>query len=146
MQPTPADVTLRQAEALVGLEYRAGEFDCMHLAVLAQRVLFGRTVAWLEQAHPRGVRHQAALIGKHCAELASRLGDADAPATGDAVLWTWDDAAGGQGWHIGTLIMSGGVRWALHTSEAMGASVLQRLADLPAQGLRLEGFYRWRVC
>lgn len=142
MIAAPAAVTLRQAEALVGLEFRAGQFDCMHLAVLAQRVLFGREVGWPDQAHPRGGRHQAALIQRHCGDLARPLADGEVPASGDAVLWTNEDEDG-RSFHIGTLLVQGGERWVLHSSEALGSSVLQRLAETPAQGLRLEGFYRW---
>lgn len=140
--PSPAPVTLRQAEALVGLEYIPGHFDCMHLAVLAQRVLFNRLVAWDLPLHPRGQRHQAVLVQRHCAELADRLPEGEQPVSGDAVLWI---RTGDGGYHIGTLIVQAGVRWVLHTSEATGSSVLQRLADMPAQGLRLDGFYRWHA-
>lgn len=136
-------VTLRQAETLVGLVYVPGSFDCMHLAVLAQRQLFGRAVAWPAQHHPLGRRHQAAMIQRHCAVLARPLGADEQPATGDGVLWTAAAGPAGRGFHIGTLFVQGGERWVLHTSEELGESVLQRLADCAAHGLRLEGFYKW---
>lgn len=136
-------VTLRQAETLVGLTHVPGRFDCMHLALLAQRQLFGRAVPWPQQAHPLGRRHQAAMIRRHCADLARPLADDEPPATGDGVLWTVDAGTAGRGYHIGTLFVQAGERWVLHTSEDLGQSVLQRLRDCPAQGLRLEGFYRW---
>jgi hypothetical protein len=143
LAPLPA-VTLRQAEALVGLEHVPGQFDCMHLAVLAQRVLFNRVVPWAQQQHPRGGRHQAVLIARHCAGLARPLAADDTPGTGDAVLWTNDNENGSaRCFHIGTLFVQGGERWVLHSSQALGSSVLQRLAECPAQGLRFEGFYRW---
>jgi hypothetical protein len=134
-------VTLRQAEALVGLPCVPGRFDCMHLAVLAQRVLFNRLVQWQLDAHPLGRRHQAALVQRHCDELADRLPLDEPPVSGDAVLWLRADG----GYHIGTLLVQAGRRWVLHTSEATGSSVLQQLADTAAHGLRLEGFYRWHA-
>lgn len=137
-------VTLRQAEALVGLEHVPGRFDCMHLAVLAQQVLFSRVVPWPQKPHPRGGRHQAVLIARHCADLARPLAADDTPSTGDAVLWTNDNERGtARDFHIGTLFVQGGERWVLHSSQSLGSSVLQRLAECPAQGLRFEGFYRW---
>ena len=136
-------VTLRQAEVLVGLAYVPGRFDCMHLALLAQRQLFGRDVPWPRQAHPQGRRHQAAMIQAHCAELARPLADWEQAETGDGVLWTVDAGAAGRGFHIGTLFVQGGERWVLHTSIELDMSVLQRLSDCASHGLRLEGFYRW---
>lgn len=139
-------VTLRQAEALVGLAYVDGEFDCAHLAVMAQEYLFGRTVHLpLKGRHPAGRAGQAAAILRHRDELASRLEEAADVATGDAVLFTFEDVDGRVCWHIGTLLLQGGERWVLHTSEALRSSVLQRLDDCMRDGLFVEGFYRWRV-
>lgn len=139
-------VTLRQAEALVGLPYIDGDADCMHLAVRAQSELFGRTVNWPARRHPRGVRGQVALVERHLDELAVLLVDDDIPASGDAVLWTADDDAGkGLRYHIGTLLVQASEMWVLHTNAGLGESVLQRLVECPAQGLRLEGIYRWRA-
>jgi hypothetical protein len=136
-----AAVTLRQAEALVGIEYVAGQFDCMHLAVLAQRMLFNRQIAWPERTHPRGKLGQAVAVQRHCDELAQRLDDGTPPETGDAVLWRRPDG----GYHIGTVFEQCGQRWVLHADQSLGSSVLQRMADTAAQGLQVEGFYRWRA-
>ena len=54
-------VTLRQAEALVGLEHVPGRFDCMHLAVLAQQVLFSRVVPTVKDIGLWGPRVQKAF-------------------------------------------------------------------------------------
>lgn len=141
MSTLPA-VTLRQAEALVGLPYVPRTFDCMHLAVLAQQQLFGRTVRWHAGQHPAGPAHQVALLQGAIAGVARSLQATEAPEPGDAVLWL---AGGGRRthFHIGTLLVHAGEQWVLHTSEGLGASVLQRLAECPLAGLRLEGIYRW---
>lgn len=141
-QPAEA-VTLRQAETLVGIIHVPHHFDCMHLAMLAQRQLFGRAVPWPLQAHPHSPRHQTRLIQQHCAQLARPLAEDEPPATGDAVLWTVEGDTGHRHYHIGTLFHGHGQRWVLHISEGLGSSVLQRLDECAADGLRLDGFYRW---
>lgn len=138
-------VTLRQAEALVGVPYVDGEADCMHLALRAARELFGRPVAWPERRHPAGGKGQTALMQRHAAELARRLAEHELPESGDLVLWTRPHEGGSlhRRWHVGTLVVEHGRRWVLHTSQALGGSVLQPLDGTAAQGLRFEGFYRW---
>lgn len=136
-------VTLRDAEALVGLPYVEGTADCMHLAVLAQRRLWGRAVGWQQQRHPLGRGLQAAMIRRHIGALAAPLGEHDTPRSGDAVLWRMHADTPAERFHIGTLLVDGGERWVLHTTAALRASVLQRLADCAAAGLHFEGFYRW---
>ena len=134
-------VTLRQAEALVGLAYVPGTFDCAHLAVLAQEYLFGRQVRLPNTGlHPQGARGQAAAIRRHCDQLATHV---EEPQTGDVVLFI-EEVEGGVRWHIGTVILELGQRWVLHTTQAQGASVLQRMDDCLRAGLWVEGFYRWR--
>lgn len=140
--PAASAVTLRQAEALVGLPYVPRTADCMHLAVRAQRELFGRQVRWHGGLHPARPDHQVALLQGAIADVARRLAAGEAPQAGDAVLWL---AGGGRGthYHVGTLLLHAGEQWVLHTSEELGASVLQRLAECPLAGLRFEGIYRW---
>lgn len=137
-----AAVTLRQAEALVGLPYVARTADCWHLALRAQRELFGREVRWPLAQHPARADRQAALLHSVIGGLARPLADGELPQAGDAVLW---QAGGGRHthFHIGTLLLHASEQWVLHTSEELGASVLQRLAECPMTGLRLEGIYRW---
>ena len=68
-------VTLRQAECLVGIPYVTRRFDCAHLAVLAQAVLFKRRVAGLvPEQHPWSPREQARVLLRWRAELATHAG------------------------------------------------------------------------
>lgn len=132
---------LRRAEALVGLCAVPGEFDCAHLARLAQAQLFGRELDWpLPGPHPRGARGQAAAMRRWRDALAVRV---EVPRSGDAVLFEQPAARGGE-WHIGTLLIEGGERWVLHTHGGAQRSVLERLVDCRRRALRVEGFYRWR--
>lgn len=133
-------VTLRQAEQLVGIPHVDGQFDCMHLAVHAQRVLFGREVGWAADGrHPCGTRTQAALINRHRANLADPV---DAPQTGDVGLYT-ETVDGSTHYHVATVFVEAGERWLLH-SRAGGSSILQREADAMRSLMHLEGYYRWR--
>lgn len=135
-------VTLRQAEALVNIPYLPRTQDCMHLALHAQQVLWGRTVGQPSGRHPLAPRHQAKAIQAGIGTLARPLADGEAAQPGDVVLWLADGDLGPQ-YHIGTLLHHAGEQWVLHTSEELGASVLQRLAECRMWGLRIEGIYRW---
>ena len=141
MAALPA-VTLRQAEALVGLPYVPRTQDCMHLVLLAQQRLWGRTVGVPPGAHPVAPRRQVALIAAGLQSLTRPLADGEPAEPGDLVLWQADGDLGTH-WHAGTLLLHAGEQWVLHTSEELGASVLQRLAETRMWGLRLEGIYRW---
>lgn len=133
--------TLRDAEALVGLPYVEGQFDCGHLLVRAQRELFGREVELpLRGPRPTTDLGQAAAIVR-CREALGRR--VHLPAHGDGVLFTEAAADGTRRWHVGTVLIEHGQRWVLHT-RAGHASLLQRLDDCVRMGLRLEGFYAWR--
>lgn len=134
--------TLRDAEALVGLPYLPGVQDCMHLALRAQAHLWGRTIVLPVSRHPVAPRQQARLIEAGIGTLARPLAADEAPEPGDLVLWLAASPLGPH-YHVGTLLLQGGERWVLHTSQELGASVLQRLADTRQWGLHLEGLYRW---
>lgn len=131
--------TLRAAERLVGLPYVAGEFDCVDLAVHAQRELFGRFVA-INVRHPLGARGQAAAILRHRQELTEPVVQA---STGDVVLFTERDDQGHLCYHVGTVLVEPDQLWVLHTREG-ASSVLQPIKVCLRQGLQLEGFYRWK--
>lgn len=137
-----AEVTLRDAEAFVGLAYTPRTFDCMHLALLVQDRLFGRSIRDpLAAVHPEGVRSQARAVLMHREALADLVSH---PQTGDAVLFVEPDAAGRVNYHIGTCFMDPAQRlWVLHT-RLHGSSLLQPLSVCKQQGLQVEGFYRWK--
>lgn len=148
----PADAThpnlLRRAEAMVGLRYVPGRFDCAHLAVAVQQQVFGRDVAALKLAvgrrNPAQRPAQAAKLQAARDALARRVPVNEA-RSGDLVLFV-DPAAEGEAvqWHVGTLIRELSEQWVLHTHAGLGSSVLERLPDCCRRGLRLEGFYRLR--
>lgn len=135
--------TLRDAEALVGLPTVPGEFDCGHLARLAQERLFGRRLAWpaANGRHPRGARGRAAAIVRGRDQLTDRVA---APAAGDVVLFM-QQVDGHEDWHIGTVLLHHGQQWVLHTNDHIKASVLEPLQRCRARGMHVEGFYRWRA-
>lgn len=142
VMPTMPAVTVRDAERLVGLAYVPGHQDCMHLAVRAQRELWGRTVAWQRVRHPVSRRLQRQLIQAGIGTVARPLAEGEQQQAGDVVLWLASEASG-QHYHLGTLLMHGAEPWVLHTSAELGASVLQRLNECPMWGLQIEGVYRW---
>lgn len=137
-------MTLSDAERYVfaGLQYREGEYDCATLAVQVQRELFGREID-LPPASGRaaGRAGQGRDIRRLQPSLSERV---EAPATGDGALF-WASEAGGRRWHIGTVFMQDGECWVLHMVDEVRGVALQRLSDVLAQGLALEGFYRWKT-
>lgn len=139
------EASLKDAEQYVGMPYWRGMFDCADLARMVQWEVFGRRIALPDRrARPGGVRGQGREIQRWQGEVAQRI---DEPVTGCGVLMTepGDGPASAPTWHIGTAFLEGGQIWVLHNSEGMGGAALQRLADLQRFGLRLEGFYAWRV-
>lgn len=136
--------TLHQAEALVGLPYVPGHFDCGHLAVLVQERLFGRAVDLpLPGPRPSSPVGQARALARCREALCNPLADALRAQTGDVVLFIEEAPGGGVQWHIGTVFKTPAELWVLHIRDG-GSSVLQRLADCLRHGLMLEGFYRWK--
>lgn len=137
------DPMLQRAESYVGRPYIEAEFDCADLAVLVQHEVFGRAIALPSgRRRPLGVLGQAREIRRWRDELADRI---DTPETGCGVLGFEPDRDGSPMWHIGTVFVTAEDTWVLHNSYAMGSALLQRLSDLRRQGMRLEGFYRWRT-
>jgi len=141
-----AQTPLLASHALVGLPYVPGRFTCAHLAVLAQERLFGRQVAaQLPQRHAVGAAAEREMLLRWRDELADPLPDGQAPQDGDAALfvqgWEHDEV-----WHVGTVLLGPyGDPWVLHTHAGAGHSVVERPATMRRRGLRLEGYYRWRV-
>lgn len=127
-------------DRFIGLPYSARHMDCADLAILVQRELFGRAVN-LPGKRPRPLREdeQAQVLAAHCAELGQRT---DAPQDGDAVLMM--DACATSAGHLGTYFFMNYAPCVLHTSHAIGASVLHRVQDLRAYGLSISGYYKWK--
>jgi hypothetical protein len=129
----------RAVQAYVGRAYVPGVYDCAHLAVDVQREVFGRSVQ-LPGQHRLGRAGQVAQIRACRDTLAQRI---DAPEQGCAVLLTGTTDAGHPVWHIGTVVFFKGEPWALHNSAHQGSAWLVRLGGFAAQGLKIEGYYRW---
>jgi hypothetical protein len=123
-----------QIERYIGLPYDPESFDCADLAALVQRELFGKTLSL--PGRRQRMAAPTAAIDRYRGELARPIGQGDL-RDGDIVVMR----AGG--FHVGTVVFISGMAWALHASATIGHSVLHRLLDLPAFGLRIEGFYRW---
>lgn len=135
-------VTLRQAEAMVGLPFEPGVFDCVHLAVEAQRRLFQRRVRWPRGLrHPRGRMTQGARINAYRNRVADPV---ERPEHGGLVLMLQPVPNGKWQYHLGTTFLHLGQIWVLHVHEG-GSSVLQIEEDLYRDGTRREGYYRWRL-
>lgn len=131
-----------RAQTYVGTLYRVGEFDCADLAAQVQRELFGRVIALpAQRKRPAGARGQAREIARLQADLADRI---DLPVDGCGALFHEPDGDS-QLWHIGTMFAHAGDWWVLHNSHKLQSAALHRLSDVKRFGLRLDGFYAWRV-
>lgn len=127
-------------DRFVGIPYDLRRMDCADLAILVQRELFGRTVQ-LPGKRPRPLRDgdQAQAIDAMAGQLADPVAQ---PQDGDAVLMR--DAGQAQAGHIGTYFFLNFTPMVLHTSHALGASVLHRVQDLSGYGLQITGYFRWK--
>lgn len=119
----------------IGMPYIEGEQDCGEFAARIQREVFRREV--------RLPTERAAGLRGKSRQIESLLDDyglvTDAPVDGDAVLMK-----GGSLWHIGVYALIGGIPYVLHAMKNAGQVVLHRLRDLENQGLKFEGFYKWK--
>jgi len=130
-------VRLAEVEQFCGIPYDLERFDCADLVVLVQRRLFDREIM-LPCSRPRGGAGQAALGDLSMAYARAREGP---PRDGDLVLM-FDHGQRRPG-HAGVFFFLAHEGWVLHGNERNGCSVLQRQRELPAMGLRIEGFYEW---
>lgn len=130
----------KRLQEYVGREYRAGLYDCAHLAADVQRDLFGREIA-LPAQHPMGTAGQRALINGMRDELAFAI---EVPFSGCAALLQEKTLAGCL-LHIGTVALgSADEVWVLHNSAKLGSAHLHRLKDLNRWGMSLLGYFGWK--
>jgi len=115
--------------------YIEDEKDCGYYAELVQREVFGREVHLpTDRAH--GLRGKS----KQIESLKFDYGvPTDAPQDGDGVLMV----GRGRLEHIGVYCLIDDAAYVLHAMKRVGQVVRHRLRELPAQGLTVEGFYRW---
>lgn len=129
----------KRLQGYVGRPYRAGIYDCAHLAADVQREVFGRTVA-LPAVHPKGSAGQRREINGLRDEIALKV---DARFDGCAAL-LYAPGVFAPIWHIGTVADFRGEAWVLHNSAKLGSACLHRLKDLQRWGMSLEGWYAWK--
>jgi hypothetical protein len=129
----------KRLQDYVGREYRAGTYDCSHLAADVQRDLFGREVK-LPAQHPKGTAGQRALINGMRDDLAIQIA---VPFDGCAALLKELTQAGCL-LHIGTVALRDGEPWILHNSAKLGSAHFHRLNDLNRWGMSLEGYFAWK--
>ena len=135
----------------IGLEWRAGEYECGDFVSQVLAAEFG-----LDIDLPRGatIRERDRLVARLATVLARRLegeapgrgeapGHGEAPRDGDAVLMR---ARGRRselaGHHIGLWCAPCGEPSVLHCMAGAGAC-LHPLAGLAARGLEVDGIWRW---
>lgn len=128
----------RDLDRFVGLPYCPRRMDCADLVLLVQAELFGRRALLPGRPRPLRTDDQAEALRAQADQLAQRV---EVPADGDMVLMF--DSGQARPGHAGTFFFLAHEPWVLHTSAALGGSVLHRLADLPSMGLRVEAFYRF---
>ena len=129
-----------QIDRFVGIPYCPRHMDCADLAMRVQRELFGKTVQ-LPGRRPRPLESEAQA--QEIAAMSDQLADpVEQPQDGDAVLMR--EAGTSHAGHIGTYFFINFTPYVLHTSHALGGSLLHRLQDLKGYGLTVQGYYRWK--
>ena len=129
-----------QIDRFVGIPYCPRHMDCADLAMQLQRELFGKTVQ-LPGRRPRPLESEAQA--QEIAAMSDQLADpVEQPQDGDAVLMR--EAGTSHAGHIGTYFFINFTPYVLHTSHALGGSLLHRLQDLKGYGLTVQGYYRWK--
>ncbi|KQP37551.1 hypothetical protein [Pseudorhodoferax sp. Leaf274] len=115
--------------------------DCADLVMLVQRELFGREVVFAgKRPRPLDSAAQDAALAAYCAELALPVAE---PVDGDVVLMR--EGGKTMAGHVGTYFFTGYAPCVLHAAAWMqGGSSLHKIKDLPAMGLTVMGYYRWK--
>lgn len=120
----------------IGQPYVADEMDC---AAWVERILreeLGRTVS-LPTDRAAGHRGKSRQIQDSLADFGEPT---STPKEGDAVVMI----SRGQLRHLGLYLNIEGQGWVLHAMENAGQVVRHRLRDLQHNGLKIEGFYKWK--
>lgn len=123
-------MTITDPNALVGIPYRR-DFNCAHFVEHVELAMFGRHV----RLPGGGVRSPVDRASDY------DLAPTDAPKDGDLVLMF--DLGRPVADHVGVFFRVGHEPCVLHSNEKTTASVLHRARDLPAWGLRIQGYYAW---
>lgn len=122
------------SDQYVGMAYVDNEFDCAALAALVRAEVFGQPVdVPTERA---GLRAGTRTIS----DLKEKLADpVVSPMDGDAALMCC-----GRLYHVGVVCIIAGRTWILHNLRNAGQVVRHEVRELAQNGLKLEGYYRWR--
>jgi hypothetical protein len=136
-------LSVHWSESYVGRPCGDGAFDCVDLAILVQKEVFGHDIQGLAERMYRG--HKGiAKFRRMSEEIARRRGDYVDPVVdpkeGDVALIK----TRGYFQHVGVFCSIHGEAWILHAADGNGQVVLQRERMLPIRGLTVEGYYRWK--
>lgn len=115
--------------ALVGMPYRR-DFNCADFVQHVQRVMFGRQV----RLPGGGVSDPSAKAPEYGWERT------ESPMDGDLVLMF--EIGRPKPDHVGVFFRVGPEPCVLHLTKTAQGSVLTRVRELGALGLRIEGYYR----
>lgn len=119
------------------IPYDQDAYDCADLVIQVQRELFGRDV-YLPSNRPRKAEGLIA-IHKQVGDYGERTTN---PVDGDLVLMT--EMGKSYPSHVGVYFIVDFRPGVLHTTGKIGASMVSYISDLPALGLKIEGFYKWK--
>ncbi len=122
-------------ERYVGKPYVKDELDCGGWAERILQEQFGRRVE-LPKERAQGLRPRSRQIANEKDRFAEHT---DRPREGDGVLMV----SKGDLFHIGIYFLVNGEPAVVHAMEGFGEVVWHRIRELPNQGLKLEGYYRW---
>lgn len=128
-------------DRFVGIPYCPRRMDCADLAMLVQREVFGRDVAFAgKRPRPLTSAEQDAALASYTAQLAEPV---ERPRDGDIVsMREIGQIVPG---HVGTYFFLNYTPYVLHTAAWMqGGSSLHRLQDIGGFGLTVMGYFRWK--
>jgi hypothetical protein len=121
------------SEKYIGIPYESDEAFC---SILARRI---RTEEFNHQPLMPSFKRWK-ILREDPQVLAADYGiPTKEPKDGDAVIMQY-----GKRWHIGIYCFIAGEGYVLHATSTVGTSHLTKVRDLPRQGMRLEGFYKWK--
>lgn len=122
-------------------------FDCADLCELVQREVFGRTICLPSDKHYKQHPSNMPVARFHAMAQQIELSKSDyavrteTPVEGDGVLIY----TRGYKQHIGVYSYTQNEPWVIHASDLKRGPqvVFQRVRDMIARGLKIEGYYKW---
>lgn len=126
------------SEQYVGREYKAGEYDCVHLVVDVRQSVFGEDLT-VDYERKRSLVEQTDQIHAYMDEYIEPIAEHEAKE-GDVLLMR----CRGRLTHTGVICEINNVKYVLHNLRNIGCVAMHRIRDVNKYGCEPHSYYTWK--